>query len=101
MLTVATNVKCPFSRLRTDLCTVVNAFQSIDVRASDLREKDLDSEVDADLKDQEKCIRQFAATVANRVKYHSNLLRENQFIVRNAGKSTGHLEGTNKQTGTI
>ena len=101
MLTVVTNVKCPFSRLRTDPCIVVNAFQSIDVRASDLREKDLDSEVDADTKDPEKCTKQFAAIVANRVKYRSNQLRENQFIVRNAGKSKGHLEGTNKQSGTI
>ena len=101
MLTVATNAKCPFSQLREDQYTAANAFQSIDIRVSDLIEKDVDSELDADSKDPEKCIRQFAATAANLVKYHSNRLRENQSIVKNAGKNIGLPEDTSIQTGTI
>ena len=100
VLTVATNVKCPFSRLRKDQYTAANASQSIDVHASEWREKDVDSEVDADSVDPEKCTRQFAATVAKRVKYRSNLLRGNQSIVRHAGKSIGLLDGTSTQIGT-
>ena len=87
VLTVAKNVKCPFSRLRSDRSIAANAFQSIGVHVSERREKDvLYSGVDANSVDPEKCTRQFAVTAAKRVKYHSNLLRGNQSIVRNAGK---------------
>ena len=95
--TVATNVKCPFSRLRVDQYTAANAFQSIDIHVIGWREKDGDSEVDAGSEDPEKCTRQFAATVAKRVKYRSNLLQGNQSIVGNVGKSIGLLDGTGEQ----
>ena len=100
VLTVATNAKCPFSRLRKDQYTAANAFQSIDVHESEWREKDVDSEVDAGSVDPEKWTRQFAATVAKHVKYRSNRLRENQSIVRNVGKSIGLPDGTSTQIGT-
>jgi hypothetical protein len=61
------------------------------------KEKDGDSIVDAGSVDPEKCTRQFAATVAKRVKYRSNLLRANQSIVGNVGKSIGLLDGTSEQ----
>jgi len=86
VLTVAKNVKCHFSRLRSDRSIAANASQSIGVHVSEWREKDMDSDVDANLVAPEKCTRQFAVTAAKRVKYHSNLLRGNQSIVRNAGK---------------
>ena len=97
VLTVATNVKCRFSRLRKDLYTAANAFQSIDVHVGERREKDVNSEVEVDMENLEKCTRQFAATAANRVKSRSNQLLENQSIVRNAGKSTG-LPGATGRT---
>lgn len=94
VLTVATNAKCLFNRLVVDLYTAANAFQSIDLHASNWRDKGVDSEVDADSKDLEKRTRQSAATVANSVKYHSNRLRENPSIVRNDGKNIGLPGGT-------
>ena len=95
VLTVAKNVKCPFSRLRSDRSIAANAFQSIGVHVSERREKDvLYSGVDANSVDPEKCTRQFAVTAAKRVKYHSNLLRGNQSIVRNVGKSIGLPDDT-------
>jgi len=94
VLTVAKNVKCPFSRLRSDRSIAANAFQSIGVHVSEWREKGVDSDVDANSGDPEKCIRQFAVTAAKRVKYHSNLLRGNQSIARNVGKSIGLPDDT-------
>ena len=96
VLTAATNVKCPFNRLREDLYTAANAFQSIDVHVNGLIEKNAVSGVDADSEDPEKCTRQFVATVAKSVKYRSNLLRENQSIVETAGKSIDLPDGVDK-----
>lgn len=94
VLTVAKNVKCPFSRLRSDRSIAANVFQNIGVHVSEWREKDVDSDVDANSVDPEKCIRQFAVAAAKHVKYHSNLLRGNQSIVRNVGKSTSLPDDT-------
>jgi len=96
VLTAAENVKCPFSRLGSDRSIAANAFQSIGVHVSERREKDVDSGVDANSVDPEKCTRQFAVTAAKRVKYHSNLLRGNQSIVRNVGKSISLPDDTER-----
>jgi len=96
VLTVAKSVKCPFSRLRSDRSIAANAFQSIGVHVSGRRGKDVDSDVDANSVDPERCTRQFAVTAAKRVKYHSNLLRGNQSIVGNVGKSIGLPDDTER-----
>jgi len=85
--TAAENVKCPFSRLGSVRSIVANAFQSIGVHVREWRGKDVDSGVDANSVDPEKCTRQFALTAAKRVKCHSNLPGGDQSIVRNVGKS--------------
>jgi len=94
VLTVAKNVKCPFSRLRSDRSIAANAFQSIGVHVREWRGKGVDSGVDANSVGPEKCTRQFAVTVAKRVRYHSSLLRGDQSIVGNVGKSIGLPDDT-------
>jgi hypothetical protein len=63
----------------------VIASQNIGVLDCQREEEDLDLEVDVNSEDREKCIRQFVVIAKKSVKYPSDLLRENLFIVTSVG----------------
>ena len=94
MATVATNVKYHSSQEETSLFIVTNAFRSTNhkAEAADLAEAievvteaAVTTEVQ-ETTDHEKCTKQYVATVATSVKYHSSQRRTDLFIARNASQ---------------
>jgi hypothetical protein len=96
VLTVIKSVRFHLNLQWDDQFIVVNASQNIDVLKGEGREKDVDLDVDVNLGDREKCIKQFAVTAKKSVKYLSNLLRGNPFIVTSVGKNIGLPEDTDR-----